>query len=227
MRLAFVAAAAKDLGARSVGLVAPYLAYMRQDIRFRDGEAISSVTFARLLSSVVDWLVTVDPHLHRRASLSEIYSIPTFLVHAGPVLADWIKAHVPHPVIVGPDSESRQWVAEVAERVDAPYRVLSKSRSGDRSVSISLPDLSDVERRQPVLLDDILSSGRTLSAAGELLNQLAIRKPICVVIHALPVPGNTRSLFRLVSTDTIVGPHSRISVIPLLAEAVAKIRQCF
>lgn len=141
LRLAFVAAAAKDLGARSVGLVAPYLAYMRQDIRFRDGEAISSVTFARLLSSVVDWLVTVDPHLHRRASLSEIYSIPTFLVHAGPVLADWIKAHVPHPVIVGPDSESRQWVAEVAERVDAPYRVLSKSRSGDRSVSISLPDL--------------------------------------------------------------------------------------
>ena len=74
--LAFTAAMARDLGAGRVGLVAPYLAYMRQDRRFKSGEAVTSGSFARLLSSSVDWLVTVDPHLHRHASLDEIYDDP-------------------------------------------------------------------------------------------------------------------------------------------------------
>ena len=74
--LAFTAAAARDLGAMQVGLVSSYLAYMRQDRRFHKGEAVTSACFAELLSRQFDWLVTVDPHLHRRSSLSEIYSIP-------------------------------------------------------------------------------------------------------------------------------------------------------
>src|SRR5688500_12951138 len=60
--LAIAAATARDLGAARVGLVAPYLAYMRQDRQFKEGEGITSAHFARLLSSAFDWLVTVDPH---------------------------------------------------------------------------------------------------------------------------------------------------------------------
>jgi ribose-phosphate pyrophosphokinase len=59
--LAFTAAMARDLGATRVGLVAPYLAYMRQDRRFEEGEAVTSSYFARLISTSVHWLVTVDP----------------------------------------------------------------------------------------------------------------------------------------------------------------------
>src|SRR5688572_19635777 len=60
--LLFAAEAARDLGAARVGLIAPYLAYMRQDRRFVPGEAVTSKTFARLISSAFDWMVTVDPH---------------------------------------------------------------------------------------------------------------------------------------------------------------------
>src|SRR5690606_27816096 len=74
--LVFLAATLKELGAHTVGLVAPYLCYMRQDTRFREGEAVTSRLFARRLSEEVDWLVTVDPHLHRYRRLDEIYSIP-------------------------------------------------------------------------------------------------------------------------------------------------------
>ena len=74
--LVFLAATARDLGAAAVGLVAPYLAYMRQDVRFRAGEGVTSSYFASLLSGAMDWLVTVDPHLHRRSNLGEIYRIP-------------------------------------------------------------------------------------------------------------------------------------------------------
>jgi len=78
--LQFAAVTARELGAIRVGLVAPYLAYMRQDTRFHDGEAVASRAFAGWLSRIVDWLVTMDPHLHRHAALGEIYAIPTAVV---------------------------------------------------------------------------------------------------------------------------------------------------
>ncbi|HMG22455.1 MAG TPA: ribose-phosphate pyrophosphokinase-like domain-containing protein, partial [Kofleriaceae bacterium] len=77
LRVAFLAGTARELGAARVGLVAPYLAYMRQDSVFKPGEGVTARYFARLVSSTVDWLVTVDPHLHRLDSLGGIYSIPT------------------------------------------------------------------------------------------------------------------------------------------------------
>ena len=114
--LVFAADAARDLGAARVGLVSPYLAYMRQDKRFRDGEAVSSAHFARILSQHFDHITTVDPHLHRRTGLGEIFSIPTYVAHAAPLLADWIAANIERPLIIGPDVESEQWAAEVAAR---------------------------------------------------------------------------------------------------------------
>ncbi len=73
--LLFAAATAREIGAAKVGLVAPYLAYMRQDRRFKPGEAVTSRHVAGLLSDAFDWLVTVDPHLHRYSSLAQIYQI--------------------------------------------------------------------------------------------------------------------------------------------------------
>lgn len=112
--LLFAAATARDLGAASVGLVAPYLAYMRQDREFEPGEGVSARHFAQLLSRAFDWLVTVDPHLHRIASLRELYDIPARPAATAPLLAGWIAANVEFPVVIGPDVESAQWVRSVA-----------------------------------------------------------------------------------------------------------------
>ena len=107
--LLFAAGTARELGAASVGLVAPYLGYMRQDSRFRDGEAVTSALFASQLSAAFDWLITVDAHLHRRKSLSEIYSIPARDVSASAGVSGWISANIENPLVVGPDSESQPW----------------------------------------------------------------------------------------------------------------------
>lgn len=127
LRLVFAADAARSLGAREVTLIAPYLAYMRQDRRFLTGEAVTSKTFARLVSSTFDRLVTVDPHLHRYPALSALYTIPTETLHAAPLLANWIAAEVEKPFIIGPDEESNQWVSAIAARIGAPYTVLRLS----------------------------------------------------------------------------------------------------
>jgi len=119
LSLLFLAATARELGAKRIGLVAPYLAYMRQDRRFNPGEAVTSRQIARLLSDSFDWLATVDPHLHRYSSLSEIYRIPTKVVHAAPLISEWIRKNVETPLIIGPDSESEQWVSAVAKEAGA------------------------------------------------------------------------------------------------------------
>ncbi|HKK16957.1 MAG TPA: ribose-phosphate pyrophosphokinase-like domain-containing protein, partial [Gammaproteobacteria bacterium] len=95
--LLFLTETLRDYGTERIYLVAPYLAYMRQDIRFHEGDGISARYFARLLSGYCDTLITVDPHLHRINSLDEIYTIPAYVVHAAPVVAGWIHDNISHP----------------------------------------------------------------------------------------------------------------------------------
>lgn len=225
MRLAFAVATVRELGAASIGLVAPYLAYMRQDQRFKDGEAVTSKEFARLISSKFDWLVTVDPHLHRYAALDEIYTIPSRVVHAAPVLSNWIRLNVSRPLVIGPDSESEQWVSTVASLADCPHVVLSKRRFGDRDVKISVPDLSAWRDRTPILVDDIASSARTMIEACKQLIASGVTPPLCVAIHALFSAGSYQSLSEvaagIITTNAVRHPTNQIDVSGLIATEIA------
>ena len=226
--LIFVADTARELGASEVGLVAPYLAYMRQDRRFHPGEGVTSKYFARLLSSSFDWLVTVDPHLHRHSSLSELYDIRTQVVHAAAPLAEWIRANVAQPLIVGPDSESEQWVSAVAKAVDAPHIVLEKVRNGDRDVAISVPQVEQWRHHTPVLVDDIVSTARTMIATVKHLTAANMPSPVCVAVHAVFADSAYEDLAaagaaRIVSCNTIVHPSNGIDLTSSLASAVRSI----
>lgn len=221
LRLVFAARTARGLGAARLTLVVPYLPYMRQDMAFHHGEAVTSAQFASLISREVDALVTVDPHLHRWKALSEIYAIPAEALHAAPLLADWIARNVELPFILGPDQESRQWAAEVAAHADAPFAVITKDRRGDRDVSLDFPDLSGATGRTPVLIDDIAASGETLIAAAKGLAELGLPKPVCVVVHALFVGDSYERLSKLARTvvSANTAPHlsNRIDVTGLIA----------
>ncbi|HYE41652.1 MAG TPA: ribose-phosphate diphosphokinase [Ramlibacter sp.] len=226
LAVAFAAHTARELGARSVGLVAPYLAYMRQDKRFLDGEAVSSVHYAKLLSQACDWLVTVDPHLHRYASLGEIYSIPAQAVRAAPTLATWVGEHVREPLIVGPDEESGQWVAEVARACAAPHAVMTKTRLGDRHVEIGAPSLAAWKGRTPVLVDDIISSAHTMALAAVRIRDAGLAAPLCVGVHGLFAPGALDALAAagvetVVTTNTVAHQTNALDVVPLVAQALA------
>ena len=223
--LLFLAETARELGARRVGLVAPYLAYMRQDHRFHPGEGITSTYFAKLLNRTFDWLITVDPHLHRRSTLDEIYEIPTTIVHAAPAIAAWIAATVPAPVIIGPDQESAQWAAVVADAIGAPHVILTKIRHGDRDVSVSMPALAPLVDRNPVVIDDIISTGRTMIETVHQLKRIGTPAPICVGIHGVFVAGALDDLrgagaAAVVTCNTIEHPTNTICVGDVLATAV-------
>ena len=224
--LLFTAHAAHDLGASSVGLVAPYLGYMRQDKRFRPGEAITSSAFGRLLSSSFDWIVTVDPHLHRWTSMSEIYSIPAGVCHAAPKLSAWIREHMANALIVGPDVESKQWVSAVAADAGVPYVTLEKTRRGDRDVGITLPDLERWRSKRPVLVDDIISSGRTMEVALTHLSKLGFGASACLGVHGVFAGDAFDRLVAagastIICTNTVPHKSSAIDVSDIVAKAIS------
>lgn len=225
--LIFAAATARELKAAKIGLISPYLAYMRQDRRFKPGEAVTSRQVARLLSEAFDWLVTVDPHLHRYGALGEIYTIPTRVVHAAPLISQWIKSNVTSPLIIGPDSESEQWVSAVANDAGAPYCVLEKVRHGDRNVEIKLKDLDSWSGRTPVLVDDIISSGRTMLEAVKLMAARGWPQPICIAVHGLFADDSDTLLLqagaRIVTSNSVPHRSNALDTGSILATAVRQL----
>ena len=227
--LVFAAAAARDLGATQVGLVAPYLAYMRQDRRFQPGEAVTSGYFAKLLSSQIDWLVTVDPHLHRRKSLGEIYNIPAQVMHAAPLISEWIRREVKMPLLIGPDSESEQWVAAVAHDAGAPHLILQKVRNGDRDVRVSVPEAARWREYTPVLVDDIVSTARTMIETIGQLKREGMRPPLCIAVHGIFADNAFGDLMaagaaRVVTTGTVPHVTNAIDVTALLAHGIRAVK---
>lgn len=183
--LVFLCELLKEMGAASLILVCPYLPYMRQDIQFQSGEAVTSRFFARLLSQYVDHLITIDPHLHRYHCLSQIYQCQTTVLQAHPLIVEWIKAHIEKPLIIGPDSESEQWAANAAAMIDCPYLILEKQRFGDTDVSVSADSATQYTGRTPVLIDDIISTGRTMIKTAQWLTDQGFCSPVCIGVHAL------------------------------------------
>ncbi len=220
--LLFAAATLRELGARRLLLITPYLGYMRQDIRFKPGECVSSRVFARLLSDHFDGLITVDPHLHRYASLDEIYSLRSILVPAAPLIAQWISQQIRQPLLIGPDAESEQWVSDVAQLAGAPWQILHKERHGDYAVEVSLPDVERWRTHSPVLVDDIISSGRTMLETLHHLQDAGLPRATCIAVHGIFAGDAYRQLQAcadVISTDCIPHPSNAIDIAGALAEA--------
>lgn len=221
--LFFAAETARALGASKVSLIAPYLAYMRQDKQFHPGEGITSNYYAAMLSQHFDFLLTVDPHLHRHHNMNEIFTIPATVVHATAPIAAWIKANVKNPLIIGPDGESAQWVSEVAQDADAPFVVSQKVRSGDRDVKTTFPEMSQYQHCIPILVDDIISTGVTMQKAITHVKSLNMQAPVCIGIHAIFAGDAYTSLqkagaAKIVSCNTIEHPSNAIDVALVIAE---------
>lgn len=225
VELMLVAAQARSWGVRRILLVAPYLAYMRQDMSFHTGEVVSQRLVGQSLAHWFDGVITVDPHLHRVATLQE--AVPadwTCTVSAAPALAEHIARHVPQPVLVGPDVESAQWVQQAAEVIGAVSGVCHKERLGDRDVQIVLPDLA-VQDRAVVLLDDMASSGRTLAvAARQLLDSGALSVDVAVT-HALFADDavatvRAAGVRHIWSADSVTHDSNAVYLAPLLASGI-------
>ena len=217
---------ARELGAQHLTLVTPYLAYMRQDIAFEPGEAVSQKIVGRFLAELFDVVITVDPHLHRVSSLREaIPCTQALALTAAPLLADFVHSQCPDALLIGPDEESEQWISAAAQQHGSDHGVCRKTRHGDKHVEVELPDVP-VLGRPVVLLDDIASSGHTLAQAARLLLQAGAKTVDVAITHAL-FAGDALQVVRnagvrhIWSTDAVAHESNCVSVAPMLARALS------
>jgi ribose-phosphate pyrophosphokinase len=217
---------ARELGARELTLVAPYLCYMRQDIAFTPGEAVSQRIIGRFLADHFDNVITVDPHLHRVHTLAgAVPARNAVAVRAAPLIGEFLRARLDNALVLGPDVESEQWVETVAQRAGWDFAVARKERMGDRSVRVALP-VANYQDRNIVIVDDMASTGHTLAEAAVALRERGARAIHVVVTHGLFVAGAVELLKRaqienIWTTDSVSSAASGIALAPLLADTIS------
>lgn len=228
IELLLCATTARELGAKRLTLVAPYLSYMRQDIANQPGEAVSQRIIGKLLAELFDDVLTVDPHLHRISSLTQAIPIKNAIsLTATDQIGVFLKAKFKHALLLGPDSESEQWVSAIAGNIGFDYAIADKNRLGDKQVEMSLPD-RDFGNQPVVIVDDMASTGRTLAKAAGLLQAAGCKDIYAVVSHALfcddaydhILDAGIKTIW---STDSIGHPSSCIKLDSLLADAIKAI----
>jgi len=222
----FAAETAKDLGAKKVTLVATYFPYLRQDKRFNPGESISNEVMAELINKYFDSVYIIDPHLHREANLSHIFSIKAKRIDSNPLIGNYIKKHIKNPLIVGPDWESFKWAQKVAEKINCEHVILEKKRITSRKVVVKLNKKIDIKGKNIVFVDDIISTGNTIIEAVKNIKKLGAKKFYCIAVHGIFVEKALEKLrkanVKVVTTNTIPNSVAKIDVSGLVADRMKK-----
>jgi ribose-phosphate pyrophosphokinase len=217
----------KDLGASKVTGFIPYFAYARQDERFKPGEALSFKTVCKLIESAgTDELYTIDSHRHRILKSSDVLKIPSYNLSAMPLLADYVNnmGIVKEPLVIGPDAEAEQWAKIAAEHLKTDFDVFEKKRLGDYRVEVR-PRRSNAKGRDILIVDDIISTGGTITEAAKILadqgaNRIAVActNPILATGALDKIKGAGVEV--VVGTDTVPSEISKVSVAPLIAQQI-------
>ncbi len=228
IELLLCAKTARELGAKRVTLVAPYLCYMRQDIANQPGEAVSQQIIGQMLADLFDDVITVDSHLHRISKLNQAIPIDNAIsLTAADEIGSFLKQQLDYAVLLGPDAESQQWVSAIAEKIGFDYSVAKKVRQGDKQVTITLPDY-DFNNKPVVIVDDMASTGRTIAIATGLLLAAGAKQVYVAVTHPL-FCGNAEThilqagVEKIWSTDSISHSSACITLDKLLARAILDI----
>jgi len=219
----FAAHTAKDLGAKKVILMAPYLAYMRQDKRFHPGECISSHVMAKLFR-VFDELITIDPHLHRIHKLSNLFKMKTKRLSANSLISAYIKKHFKNILVVGPDEESYQWARKVAEKIKAHAIVLKKRRYTSRKVRIKIHG-ENIKGKNIIIVDDIISTGHTMIETVREAKRHGAKNVYCLCVHGIFAEDAYKKLKKagakqIISTNTVPSKTSKIDVSDIIADSL-------
>lgn len=228
VELLLTARTARLQGVKQLILVAPYLCYMRQDKAFHPGEVVSQTIIGQFLAELFDAVITVDAHLHRIQTLYEAIPVEHAinLTATGP-MADFLNQRVKNPFLIGPDSESKQWVKSIAQAEGLDFVVADKQRFGDRDVQVSLPD-ADFKDRHIVLVDDVASTGKTLLAVAQQLQSFHPASVSVLVNHALFV-NDAMSQLRaagiedITSCDSIPHQSNKIRLAPLIGSCLKQV----
>jgi len=211
--------------ARKTKVIIPYLGYARQDKKFEPGEAISIRAIARSIcaASVVDNIYVVN--VHNRGIL-KYFDVNTKELDASHLISNYVqKKEIPHPVIIGPDGGATELAKAVAAPYGFDYDVLEKTRISSEVVEIKPKELRsiEIEGENVVIVDDIISTGGTISEATAMLKSQGVHDVYVACVHGVFVQNAVPRMLHagvkeIIATDTIESEFSKISIAKMVAD---------
>ena len=213
-----------SLGVERTRVVIPYFGYGRQERRFKSGEAVSAVIVAELLEAAgASEIYSINLH---EKNIKQFFNIPVHEISAMPIIANYIKETVDDPMIIGPDKGALGFAEEVSGILKCECDYLEKTRISPEIVETKPKNL-DVDGRDVVIIDDIISTGGTIVNASKILRELGAKKVVVCCVHPLLVEDALLKIFAagvddVFATDTLRSDVSNISVAPLVAGFLKK-----
>jgi len=234
MELFFIVDALKRSGARFVGTIIPYLSYQRQDHVFRSGEAVSLEVIIKTLERVgADKIITLDLH---SIKIPELFNIPMTHLSAIPLFAEVIKEkfkNLDRCVLVSPDMGGIRRIKILADELGVSFATIEKNRDLETG-EIESAKLDGEIKENAIIVDDMISTGRTIGAAAELLLKNGAKNVYAFATHPVfssdpPIFFESSSVSEVFVTDSINVPKDKqfaklniISVAGLFSKELSK-----
>jgi len=204
--------------------VIPYMGYARQDREFLPGEIVTMKVLGKLFKSAgASKIIVVD--IHSSIGLKH-FSIKTKNVTAIPDLVGFFKKlSLKNPLVVSPDQGGKERAKEFAKEFNSDYIALEKTRDKKTGkVKIKTKNL-EVENRDLILVDDIISTGGSIIKATQFLKKQKCKKIYVACTHALLINDAEKKIKKagvtsIISTNTIPGKTSKVDISKTIAKAI-------
>lgn len=201
-------------------LVIPYYGYARQDIMFQEYEAVSAKALARIYRSLFEMVFVVN--IHSPEGLSYLGERGRE-IRSERELGKQIK-NDKNDIVISPDDGFQEEASIIGKSAGLPWASLNKKRLSDTKVAIEFPDDLNVSGKKVALVDDLISTGGTILEASKLLKSKGASTVNVYCIHGLFISGTSKYsgyVDKIVTTDTIEGPFSSITVSNLIADELS------
>ena len=211
----------KERGTETIILVMPYLPYSRQDAIFRKGESFTSKYVLELFKVLgVTDIFSVTYHLHRLKAVNLVKGITLHDVSGVTALGEYLhQCNLDSPLCVAPDEEARQWADHVADILDAESAFLEKRRdttTGEIKTRGSIP-----EKRNVVIVDDMISTGKTIQNAVNICRQAKATDITVCAVHGIFSRPHFWDV-PVITTNTIENPYAKLHVTPFIVKCITK-----
>ena len=205
--------------------VIPYMGYARQDREFLPGEIVTMNVLGKLFKSAgASKIIIVD--IHSLIGL-KYFTIKTKNVTAIPDLAEYFKKlSLKNPLVVSPDQGGKERAKEFAKELNSDYIALEKTRDRKTGkVKIKTGNLAEVQNRDLILVDDMISTGGSIIKATQFLKKQKCKRIYVACTHALLMNDAENKIKKagvtsIISTNTIPGKTSKVDISKTIAKAI-------
>jgi ribose-phosphate pyrophosphokinase len=237
MELLLIADALKRASAKRITAVMPYYGYSRQDRKVQPRVPISAKLVADLITAAgINRILTMDLHA---AQIQGFFNIPVDNLYASPVLLDYVqeKYTTKKLVIVSPDAGGVERARAFAKMLQCSIAIVDKRREA-ANVSQIMNVIGEVEKKDTIILDDMIDTGGTIIQAADALTKKGARQVVAACTHAVLSGSaiekvNNSAIKELIVTNTIPFDSKKeqckkltvLSIAPLLGEAIKRIHE--